>query len=115
LEAELKRLNRWGAEPMPPAAFENMGPFGQGTMAFEQWLQFVLLPRLRAIVSERDEVPSGSQLAVYAVRALDGDPDAGRLHDLLYELDRLVERGNDSPKTESIAPEPSAPSGRRSI
>ena len=111
LEAELKRLNRWSADALPAAAFENMGPFGQGTMAFEQWIQFVLLPRLRAIVSERGEFPSGSQLAVYAVRTFDGDPDADQLQDLLYELDRLVERANASPETDDIVQEPSAPSG----
>jgi uncharacterized protein YqcC (DUF446 family) len=110
LEAELKRLNRWGAEPLPPAAFENMGPFGQGTMAFEQWIWFVLLPRLRAIVRERAEFPSPSQLAVYAVRTFDGDTDADQLQNLLYELDRLVERVNSGPATEpgDYPPAPSA-------
>ena len=69
-----------------------MGAFGENTMAFDQWIQFVLVPRLRAIVRDRDEFPSGSELAVYAVRALDGDPDGERLHELLYEIDQLVER-----------------------
>ena len=35
---------------------------------------------------------AGSELAAYAVRALDGDPDGERLHELLYEIDQLVER-----------------------
>jgi hypothetical protein len=68
-----------------------MGAFGENTMAFEQWIQFVLVPRLRGIVRDRGEFPSASQLAVHAVRALDGDTDAERLHELLDALDRLVE------------------------
>lgn len=36
IEAELKRLNRWSAEPLPSEKLENMGAFGSNTMAFEQ-------------------------------------------------------------------------------
>ena len=98
--AELERLNRWREHPLPADAFENMGAFGENTMAFEEWIQFVLVPRLRGIVRDREEFPSGSQLAVYAVRALDGDADAERLHELLDALDRLVERVNGGTDTE---------------
>ena len=77
-----------------------MGAFGENTMAFEEWIQFVLVPRLRGIVRDREEFPSGSQLAVYAVRALDGDADAERLHELLDALDRLVQRVNGGTDTE---------------
>ena len=38
IEAELKRLNRWSAEPLPSGKLENMGAFSSNTMAFEQWL-----------------------------------------------------------------------------
>ena len=78
-----------------------MGAFGENTMTFEQWIQFVLVPRLRGIVRDRDEFPAGSELAVYAVRALDGDPDAERLHELLHELDRLVDRVNGAADTDN--------------
>ena len=78
-----------------------MGAFGENTMTFAQWMQFVLVPRLRGIVRDRDEFPSGSELAVYAVRALDGDPDAERLHDLLYQIDRLVSRVHDGANTDA--------------
>ncbi|MEK6780995.1 MAG: YqcC family protein [Bacteroidota bacterium] len=89
IEAELKRLNRWSG-PLPPEKFEDMGAFGSNTMAFEQWLQFILLPRIHQIVEEKGEFPEGSALATYAIRAFDGDPEAGQLQDLLYELDNLI-------------------------
>lgn len=93
-------MNSWRDQPLPAAAFEKMGAFGENTMTFEQWMQFVLVPRLRGIVRERDEFPSGSELAAYAVRALDGHPDAERLHELLYALDRLVDRVNGEADTD---------------
>ena len=72
-----------------------MGAFGENTMTFDQWLQFVLVPRLYEIVRDREALPTRSQLAAYAVRALDGDPDPGQIHDILYEIDRLANGDED--------------------
>ncbi len=99
LEAELKRLHRWQAEALPPEKFVEMGAFGSKTMAFEQWLQFVLLPRLRQIIDDRDKFPAQSSLAPYAVRVFDGDPDADTLHELLYQLDHLINATEAAPAT----------------
>ena len=81
-----------------------MGAFGENTMTFDQWMQFVLVPRLREIVRDREAFPSGSDLAAYAVRALDGDPDCYRFHDLLYAIDHLVEGVNDRADTDDDSP-----------
>jgi uncharacterized protein YqcC (DUF446 family) len=90
IEAELKSLNRWSKEPLPEEKFENMGAFGSNTMGFEQWLQFVLIPRIKDIVRTKDSFPDGSMLASYAIRVFDGDPEAGELHELLYQHDALI-------------------------
>src|SRR4029077_11664587 len=60
LEAELKALKRWDSEPLAPEQYEDMGAFGSNTMSFVQWLQFVLIPRIREIITEREEFPDGS-------------------------------------------------------
>lgn len=108
LEAELRRLGRWSAQRPPPEAFENMGAFGGRTLAFEQWIQFVLLERIREIVSTRGAFPSSSQVGVYAVRELDGDPDAGELGSLLSTLDWIIEHRGASPpeRVPAVPPEP---------
>jgi uncharacterized protein YqcC (DUF446 family) len=67
-----------------------MGAFGSNTMAFEQWIQFILIPRIQQIVRDNDEFPSGSMLATYAVRAFDGDYDTSDLQKLLYDIDQLI-------------------------
>ncbi len=90
IETELKRINRWQTEPLPPEKYENMGSFGSNTMTYEQWLQFVLLSRIQDIVNDRGEFPSESNLATYAVRNFDGDDEVDRLKDLLYELDQII-------------------------
>ena len=90
LETALKRLHRWDEMSLPPEKFEDMGAFGANTMTFEQWLQFVLIPRIQEIIADKGEFPTGSMLAPYAIRVLDGDPDGYELHDILYALDALV-------------------------
>ena len=90
IEEELRALGRWDKEPLPPDKYEGMGAFGSNTMAFVQWLQFILIPRIREIAQEKGDFPAGSMLAAYAVREFDGDPNSGQLHGLLYELDNLI-------------------------
>lgn len=90
IEEELRWLNRWQADALPAEKFENMGAFGSNTMAFEQWLQFILIPRVQQIVKDRDEFPAGSMLATYAVRAFDGDNESAHLQKLLYDIDQLI-------------------------
>ena len=101
IELELRRLQRWNAAPLPADVFENMGAFGANTMGFEQWLQFVLLPRLRGIAAAQGEYPQGSMIAAHARRVLEGDAAAEKLQSLLGELDSLI--GNAS-AVESVAP-----------
>jgi len=90
IELELKRLRRWSNDPLPEEVYQNMGAFGSNTMSFEQWLQFVLIPRVREIVGEQGEFPAESNLAPYAIRYFDGDYDADSLRETLYQLDQLI-------------------------
>jgi uncharacterized protein YqcC (DUF446 family) len=90
IEAELQRIARWDAQPLPASAYSGMGAFGANTMRFEQWLQFVLLPRLREIAGEGGEFPQGSMIADHAMRVFDGDVAARDLQVLLVDLDALM-------------------------
>jgi uncharacterized protein YqcC (DUF446 family) len=102
IEIELKRLGRWKNDYLPEEAFEDMGAFGSNTMSFEQWLQFVLIPRIREIIQEQGDFPSGSNLAPYAIRYFDGDYEADPLREILYQLDQLINN--------QLAPNESQPS-----
>jgi uncharacterized protein YqcC (DUF446 family) len=90
IEAELKRLGRWMENPLPDECFEDIGAFGSNTMSFENWLQFILLPRIHEIIKEKSDFPSGSHLAPYAIRYFDGDADSEFIQHTLYSLDQLI-------------------------
>lgn len=97
IEAELKRTGRWSSTRPHPEDFVDMGPFGMNTLAPEQWLQFVLLPRVRQVVASKGEFPADSAVAAWASRNFDGDPDASALVRLLAEFDALFGREPTAP------------------
>jgi uncharacterized protein YqcC (DUF446 family) len=92
IERELRALNAWQSDRPPAGAYESEAAFFADTMTFYQWLQFVLLPRVREIVEQRGQFPGESSVGAYAVRALDGRDADGGLIELLSEFDGFIER-----------------------
>ena len=92
IERELRALNVWQSEPPPDSAFESETAFFADTMTFYQWLQFVLLARVREIVEQRGQFPRESSVGAYAVRELDGNDGAAGLIEALSEFDSFIER-----------------------
>lgn len=89
IELELKRLNVWSSEPIAEEKFNNMGAFGSKTMAFTEWLQFVLIPKVQAIIENKGLFPQKSNTATFAFREFDGWDEAKPLVDLLRGFDEL--------------------------
>src|SRR3954454_226579 len=88
IEAELRALGAWTApdqEPPPP-----VGAFGAPNLSFSQWVQFTLLPRVRAIADGAAEPPAESNAGARAVREYDGYDEADPLVSALLDLDKLV-------------------------
>jgi uncharacterized protein YqcC (DUF446 family) len=90
IEAEMRALNAWQSEPVPQATIDAGGAFGLKTMAYTQWLQFVLVPRLREMAAGSFPVPHSSSVGTQAIREFDTWPEGSHLTDLLIALDRLV-------------------------
>ena len=91
LQAELRSLGQWDNDPSRIP--EPRGAFGSETVAFGQWLQVVLLERLRQISAGDGELPKRSMLAAKATREYDGELDRyGALIGILREIDEAVER-----------------------
>ena len=88
IEQELRRQALWSEASPAPEALVSRQPFCVDSLAFEQWLQWVLLPRLRQLIDCGAELPRGS-----GIRAMAEQVFAGRLAALverLGELDALL-------------------------
>jgi uncharacterized protein YqcC (DUF446 family) len=89
IESEMKRIGYWSPDPLPEEAYDFHEAFAIDTMAFTQWLQFILIPRVKQIIEQEDTFPTESMVGVQAVREFDGDDNASHLVTMLSEFDDL--------------------------
>ena len=90
IEAEMKRISLWQDTPLDPEQYNFREAFGGDTMAFSQWLQFIFLLNVRAIITRKGQFPASSSVGAYAVREFDAyREDTQQLETLLIEFDQL--------------------------
>ncbi|TRO12627.1 YqcC family protein [Ectopseudomonas mendocina] len=93
IEREL-RVQGWWQEEAPSAeALASVEPFCVDTLTFEQWLQWIFLPRMKALLESGATLPSVSGIQAMAEMVYQQQPSvARRLLELLGEFDRLLTR-----------------------
>ncbi len=91
VEAELRQLGLWRAEPPAPEAFESTQPFFIDTLDFDQWLQFVFLPTMYRLIEEQQALPTECAIAPMAEEFFRGSALASMSLELtLARIDRLL-------------------------
>ncbi len=63
LEATMRAADQWRMERPEPIAFESVAPFCVDTMSLPQWLRFVFIARLEALVEARAPMPATCEVA----------------------------------------------------
>ena len=94
IEEEMRRAGLWDAPQ--PERIEGIGAFGGDAMSFEQWLRWVFVPRVHALLESDGPWPSSSEVSAQAFREwrMWGDyPGVDRLLELLREFDALFGAG----------------------
>ncbi|MCL6271755.1 YqcC family protein [Sansalvadorimonas sp. 2012CJ34-2] len=89
LETSLKELGLWSGMPPSVEAMSSQLPFCVDKMDFTEWLQWIYLPRMRAIIDHGSDLPVGSSIHPYAEEALKGMGE--RITPLLKIVARLDE------------------------
>ena len=93
IEREL-RVQGWWDEVSPSAqALSSVEPFSVDTLDFEQWLQWIFLPRMKLILEQDLPLPTASGIQemaemVFAARDVQGRDR--QLQVLLKEFDQLI-------------------------
>lgn len=72
LQQQLQEHQLWQAQPPRAEAFESTVPFCYDTMHFEQWLQFVFIPKMQALLDAQLPLPSVISLAPMAEQMWQG-------------------------------------------
>lgn len=92
IEAELRRTKIAEIAAPTPEALAGAGAFGQPTLAFEQWLVHIFVPRVREKIAAGGPFPAQSQVGDQAFREwkMWGDvPDTEELIARLRAFDAL--------------------------
>jgi len=91
IERELRLQGWWAAESPSVQALSSQQPFCIDTLAFEQWLQWILLPRMKQLLESGAPLPQASGIQAMAEQVYGESSIKARvLIDLLGEFDRLI-------------------------
>ena len=92
LEAELRVQGRWDDTPPPPEALHSSQPFACDTLSLDQWLQWILLPGLDALLEERRPLPAACAIRPMAEEIYRQQDDARteRIIVIVDAIDRLL-------------------------
>ena len=93
IERELRLLGWWQDEAPSAEALSSPEPFCVDTLTFEQWLQWIFLPRMKVLLESGAALPSVSGIQAMGEMVYRQQPGiARRLLELLGEFDRLLTR-----------------------
>ncbi|MFJ4433083.1 YqcC family protein [Pseudomonas sp. NPDC089395] len=91
IERELQVQGWWGDEAPSAEALASTVPFAVDTLRFEQWLQWIFLPRMKIIIELGHPLPSASGILIMAETVFVDRPEQSReLRRLLAEFDQLI-------------------------
>ena len=95
LEAELRRMDLWEHAPPSQQMLASTEPFCFDTLALSQWLQWLLIPRMRQIFAGEGNLPTRSAIHPLAEDCFGHLDDPSTLLMLIERFDRLI--GGEAP------------------
>lgn len=91
IKNEMKIRHFWQPTAPPADVFLSQEPFCINTMTANEWLQWVFIPRMQALIDAELDLPRGFAIYPYFEEALkDCDDDTHYLLSLLKQLDDLA-------------------------
>ncbi|MAZ89174.1 MAG: pseudouridine synthase [Cellvibrionaceae bacterium] len=92
IETELKSTQLWSEQRPSDEALASSQPFCIDTLTLPQWIQFVLLERLKHMIKLDTPLPAQCGVAPMAEEYFKPTNDGQRLIALLNELDQVLSR-----------------------
>lgn len=91
LEIELRSQGRWESRSPAEEALQSTQPFAVDTLSFDQWLQWMLLPRLHELLLTQMPLPGSCAIAPMAEEVYGrGEPGGERLVLIIADIDLLM-------------------------
>lgn len=91
LASELKQLELWSAQPPDTQALASRLPFCIDTLRFEQWLQFIFIPKMQLLLDTAAPLPGKIALLPMAEQVFnESDTRFNRLLSIISALDSCL-------------------------
>lgn len=92
LEAELRNAGLWSAVAPDAHAMSSVLPFMYDTLELHEWLQWVFIPRTRAVIDARKNLPGNCNIHPLAEHEFVKlkDIDYSHLLELILDIDTLM-------------------------
>lgn len=93
IERELRVRNLWASSPPDAHALASREPFCVDTLSFEEWLQWIFLPKMKLILEGNQALPTTS--GILAMAEMVYQSDLAQMSGLLQALkafDELIEK-----------------------
>lgn len=89
IEAVLKGLGMWSSEPPSKTALESTMPFAVDTMSFEQWVQYIFIPKIQNMIELKQLPPGPAQIHPIAEEVYKEQKNTKPLLDLFKVYDEI--------------------------
>ena len=92
LQHTMERLALWQSVPPQEAAFLSEQPFALDTMNPTEWLQWVFIPRMHALVESQAPLPRQIAISPYLEEALKEEDYLAELLIPIMEIEKLLQQ-----------------------
>lgn len=92
LETEMRRQQLWAGMPPSAQALSSTMPFMYDTLKAHEWLQWIFIPRTRALIEARGRLPGNCNIHPLAEHEFGRlkEVETGRLLELILAIDTLM-------------------------
>lgn len=91
LEQALRSQDQWQQQPPPQQALASNLPFCYDTLEFNQWLQWVFVPRINTLIESNSALPAESAIYEYAEEVYKGaEYSTGEILQIIKLFDQMI-------------------------
>lgn len=90
LQSVMQELHLWQEIPPDEQAFQSQEPFAIDRMEAQEWLQWVFIPRMHALIERAGELPKQIAISPYIEEALKETEGLQRLLEPLIHIEKLL-------------------------
>ncbi len=92
LQTILETTSLWSPHSPSPKALASIEPFAVDTLKAEEWLQWIFIPKMRALINANLPLPSQIMISPYIEEALKEHPNLPEILTPILEIEEYLHK-----------------------